>query len=146
MSYLTEVLLFVNGLITDPARAALTAPVPDDEREQSLELMDTAFSRVSTEYAGGTKVFCSEVYAACFNHFPAYRVVPWLSNLDLGPYHVRLIAVVDCEGEKAPFVWSNKEIELRGWAPPESRVIQGEVVGQRTQPVRLTRARRKAIQ
>lgn len=94
MSVLTHVTLHANILDRRAFDAAATREV-DEWRGQALRSLDT-------EQAGGHKVFCDAIYAACFNHVDPYEVEEFLRNLPWG--YGWGVAVVDHEHDDRPRV------------------------------------------
>lgn len=62
--------------------ALLDQPIPSDTHRQQ------SFRKIDTEAAGGTKAFCSDLYAAAFNYVSTYELEEWFCSL---PWHE-----VDC--------------------------------------------------
>jgi hypothetical protein len=72
-------------------REALEAPVNGSYGEQRFHPLDV-------EAAGGRKVFCGSVYAACFNHLPPGYVEDFVRSLPWG--HGSGVLVIDYEHDE----------------------------------------------
>jgi hypothetical protein len=96
MSYITDVI--VSGFVRASDESVLTAPLPFDERHQQLE-------RISMEEAGGSKVFCRDVFAAAFNYLDLAAFESWIRELGL-----RLVVVMDTEGDVEVFSTDHSEV------------------------------------
>jgi hypothetical protein len=91
MSLLTEVTVIVETCPGDRFTAAITAPLDGDPRGQSLRKLDT-------DGAGGSKWYCSGIYAAMFNYVTPSDVKDFLDSLDWTGYTATV--VIDYEHDE----------------------------------------------
>ena len=90
MSYITDVLVVLDYIAPD-AEARLTNALPfDTERQASLR-------RIDMDGAGGTKVFCSHVYAGAFNYLATEAFEDWVNDVLRDAYNV--VVWMSTEGE-----------------------------------------------
>ena len=96
MSYITEAVIWLDSAGKD-VRAAVSLPLPFDEvRHQQFRLLDT-------EPAGGSKVFCSDVYAGAFNYVSGDDLEEWFKALPWGRYD-RATLMWEAEGSYEGYV------------------------------------------
>lgn len=77
MSYLTEAVIHVDYDPGDVARHHITTVPIEHEVPQF-------FAKICTESAGGSKVFCGDLYAACFNHVRTDEILKYLEAVPWG--------------------------------------------------------------
>lgn len=94
MSSLTEVVL-------------IYPTVPDLELIEEIEALDFGVGQglraLDTDAAGGHKVFCDGIFAACFNYVSPDVVKELLSTIKWG--HNRPHVFIDHEHDDEPEVW-----------------------------------------
>lgn len=94
MSVITDATIHVH-YATEALHAALVKPFPFDvAREQR-------FVKIDTDHAGGTKVFCSDLYAGAFNFVGVYDLSDWFLAL---PWSDVDTATLSAEGENEDFI------------------------------------------
>lgn len=92
MSYITEAVVWTDIAGTE-ALAALSAPLPfDTQRQQRFGELEV------TNSAGGSKFFCSGVYAAAFNYVAGEDLEEWFKSLPWGS-HDRAYLLWSTEGQ-----------------------------------------------
>lgn len=101
VSQITEVVLFVD-VSGDQALESyfMTNSLDPEGRRQHLLKLDT-------ESAGGTKVFCSMVYAAAFNYVHPSDVKTYLDKVPWNYHAAR--AIISWDGDCSIEVWSNNQ-------------------------------------
>ena len=92
MSWITDVMLWVEHDYDNELKAAITSPIASDPRGQRLVKLDT-------EAAGGTKVFCSAIYAAAFNYVSPSEVIAHLETVPWSEY-ATAVAVISPEEDE----------------------------------------------
>lgn len=76
MSLLTHASVVVS-YCARATKEALTEPIPGDTRGQAL----ASLQPLNTDLAGGSKVYCEDVLAACFNYVLPLEVIEWFVGL-----------------------------------------------------------------
>lgn len=106
MSYVTSVTV-VCPYITDQMADALTAPLPFDDRQQSLSALDTTT-------AGGTKYHEGNVFAAGFNYLDTEAFRDWISALPWNSFEWAVV-VTDTEGHDDTVYCVGSIPQPEGW-------------------------------
>jgi hypothetical protein len=84
MSVITDAVLVYTGSRTIPE---LTQPLPFHTRYGDPALSESNAARFciipAEDFAGGSKVFCTAIYAAAFNHLDESKLIDWFMELPL---------------------------------------------------------------
>lgn len=101
MSYITDVTIVTD----DPTRKKVLEYIQSFEWTRRGGMSRLAyFGKLDTEPAGGTKVYCADVYAAAFNYLPVDEFMEHVKAAPWNPYSATFV-IVATEGDRGE-VWS----------------------------------------
>lgn len=101
MSVLTEVCLYVS-CVHDKSLEERLRDLDFEEGPHTQRL-----NKLNTHEAGGSKVFSTQIWAACFNHISPDRVIKRLESFAWDRYSA--VAIIEYEFKDGLVIWRNNE-------------------------------------